>query len=131
MKKITFIILILMMVLVSSVLLPSLVFATSHGDTAGGTTEGIPLSLNPLKGGVDTLMGLLTLVVDAVMYIAVPVIIILFIYAGLKFVMARGVPAEIDKAKEMFKWLVIGSAIILGAKLLISILENTINSLKP
>lgn len=101
------------------------------GDTVDGTPPGTQLILNPLKGDVTTLTGLLQLVIDALMYIAIPVIVIMFIYTGLKFVMARGNSKELEPAKDMFKWLVIGSAIILASELILKIVENTINSLKP
>ena len=129
-KKIIFSILVFSLVLAFNIL-PIFVFATSHaGDTSGGTPESVSLSLDNPLGEVNTLMELLAKIVQAIMMIAIPVIIILFIYAGLKFVMARGNPKEIDEAKEMFKWLVIGTAIILGAELLIKVLENTLGSLR-
>jgi len=105
--------------------------ATSHGTGIGEPVEDPYLLKNPLKGDVKTLTGLLNLIMDAAMLILVPIIVLAIIWVGFMFVKARGNETEITNAKKAFMYVMIGSAIILGAKVILTIVESTINSLKP
>lgn len=110
------------------------IFSVSPAFVQANTHTGQPepqlLELkNPIAA--DNLAQLLKLIVKAVNYIMIPIIVLAIIYVGFKFVMARGEPGEITKAKEMFRWVIVGAAIILAAELLIEIVTNTITSLKP
>ncbi len=57
-----------------------------------------------------------------------PIIIVLavlmIILSGFQFVTAQGNEEKIKKAKDTFKWTVIGVAIIIGARLIITILAE-------
>ena len=53
-----------------------------------------------------------------------------FIWAGFIYVKAQGVPAELEKAKNIFINTCIGAAILLGAELISTIISGTIDSLK-
>lgn len=44
--------------------------------------------------------------------IAVPIAVIIIIYGGVKFALARGNQAEVDKAKSILKWSVVGLIIL-------------------
>lgn len=127
MKKFFAISLILVLVLTG---LP--VLAQSNPDPANPGQPKTPVSFqleNPLAG-VGGLMELLNKIIDFVMLLAIPVIVIMIIWVGLQFVLARGNETEITKAKQMFFWVIIGAVIILSAKLIITIVESTINALK-
>jgi hypothetical protein len=84
---------------------------------------------NPIKA--DNFIELLNLIVDAAMLILVPLIVLAIIWVGFLFIKAQGDPGEITKAKEMFMYVIIGAAIILAAKLIITFISETIGSLKP
>jgi hypothetical protein len=116
------------LVLVTSI---SLNNALAQDDTLPGQPTTIEFQLtNPLDLPDDaSLIDVLNMIVDAAMYIAIPVIVILIIYTGLKFVMAQGNETKIKEAKQMFYYVIIGTAIILGAKVLVSIVENTMGAL--
>ena len=51
------------------------------------------------------------------------------VYAGFLFVVARGNPAELTKAKETLKWTIIGALVLLGAQVIAKAIENTIKSI--
>jgi hypothetical protein len=51
------------------------------------------------------------------------------IYSGFLFVTARGKPEQITKAKTNFFWTIIGVAILLGARVIVSIITGTIESI--
>lgn len=55
--------------------------------------------------------------------------VLFIVYAGFKFVLARGKPEELKKARDNFLWTIIGIAIFLGAWLLASVIKNTVNQL--
>jgi len=97
-------------------------------DTAngGGGTRTVKL-LNPLK--VDTLAEFLNLVLDIVILIAVPIIIFFIIWSGFMYVTAQGKPEKIADATRAFTWTVVGAVILLGAKVLLAIITNTVKAL--
>ncbi len=66
---------------------------------------------------------------QAIVMIGLPVITVFVVYAGFKFVAARGNPGEISKAKENFVYVIIGAALILGAWVLATLIGGTISQL--
>lgn len=117
----------------SFILLPlagTLVLAQGGNDALPTQPGKEPLELkNPIKA--DNLIELLNLVVDAAMYVLIPLIVLAIIYTGFLFIKARGEPKAITDAKQMFMYVIIGAAIILASKLIIALVTNTITSLKP
>lgn len=105
--------------------------ANSSGNTTNSTqiTE-FPLQVklkNPLK--VSTVQDAIKLFMDAVVKIAIPFIVVFFIWAGLSFILARGNPEGIKKARAMFWNTVIGTLLILGAWVITDAIVGTINSI--
>ncbi len=84
---------------------------------------------NPLKA--DNLLQLLRDIVDIVITFGLPIAALFIIYAGFLFVTARGSEEKIKKAKETFLWAIIGSAILLGSWVIVTLIQNTIGILKP
>lgn len=82
---------------------------------------------NPLK--VDTIEGAIQLFMSMVLRIALPIIVIFFIWSGLSFVLARGNPDGIKKAKNMFWYTIIGTLLILGAWTITNAIIGTVNSI--
>ena len=75
--------------------------------------EGISQLKNPIQAGtfgqvVEKFAELLT-------KIGIPIATVFLIYAGLLFVTARGNDEQLKKAKETFKWTIVGTAILVGA----------------
>ena len=82
---------------------------------------------NPLK--VDTIEGAIQLFMSMVLRIAIPFIIVFFIWSGLSFILARGNPEKIKTAKKMFWYTIIGTLLILGAWTITNAIIGTVNSI--
>lgn len=82
---------------------------------------------NPLK--VDTIEEAIKLFMDMVLRVAIPFIIVFFIWSGLNFILARGNKDKLDKAKKMFWYTIIGSLLILGAWTITNAIIGTVNSI--
>lgn len=82
---------------------------------------------NPLK--VDTIQDAMKLFMDAVLRIAIPFIVVFFIWSGLSFVLARGNPKKMETAKNMFLYTIIGTLLILGAWTITNAIIGTVNSI--
>jgi len=83
-------------------------------------------TLNPLKA--KDLNSLLLTIVDLAVVIGVIMAVLVFIFIGFKFVMAQGNETKLKQAKEWFLYAVIGTAILISAKLIVSVVQNTLIS---
>jgi hypothetical protein len=81
---------------------------------------------NPLES--DNIGQFLEDVLDTITTLSVPVIALMIIYAGFMFVTAGGDEGQIEDAKKTALYTAIGAAIILGAELIVTVLENTAES---
>jgi len=84
---------------------------------------------NPI--GASSITALLSDILAIVVRVGTPVVVLAIIYAGFKFVAARGNSEKIDEAKRTLLYVVIGAAIILGAEILKEVIEGTVASIKP
>jgi hypothetical protein len=91
---------------------------------SGGNTTLI----NPLKAGTS-LESLLSEILTFVVRIGTIVIVLMVIYSGFKFVMARGEPGKISEAREALMWTVVGALILLGAQAIASAIQATATAL--
>lgn len=84
---------------------------------------------NPLKGS-STLYGFIKDVIDNIIVPIGGVLATLYIiYAGFLLVTARGDEKQITQGKTAFLHAAIGTAILLGAWVIATVIETTINSL--
>lgn len=97
---------------------------TNPGSSDGQSTGGLR---NPLNS--DSIEGFLLAIVDILLVFALPIIVFFIIYSGFKMVLARGNPTELETARRAFIWSVVGGLIILGANLIINVIQGTINQL--
>lgn len=65
----------------------------------------------------------------AFVQISLPILSFFVVYAGFRFVMAQGNSGELTKAKDNFKWLIVGAALILGAWALAELIRNTVGQI--
>jgi hypothetical protein len=85
---------------------------------------------NPLAaGGVSTIGDAINKILSLVIRIALPIIILMFIWSGLSFIFARGNPEKIKVAKNMFLYTVIGTLLILGAWTITNAIIGTVNAI--
>jgi hypothetical protein len=80
---------------------------------------------NPLQFG--SIQDFLKALLGALMYLGLPLIALIIIYAGFMFVTAQGNPGKIEKAKMNIFYVLIGTGIFLGAWALTGIVANTIS----
>jgi hypothetical protein len=102
------------------------------GTPAGAPVTGTPSDsgetlVNPLK--VNSLEGLLNLLLDAVIRIGSIVLVLMLIWVGFMFVTSRGNEEKIRTARNAFMWTIIGGLILLGAKGIQSVISATVNTL--
>jgi len=81
---------------------------------------------NPLA--TDSIAGLLTAILDVLIIIAVPIIVFFIIFAGFKYVTARGNPEDIKTAHQALTYAVIGGVLILGATAIAEIVKNLVEN---
>lgn len=86
-------------------------------DTKGGT------------GCTTTIKDLIAKILKVVIEFAIPVIIVMVIYSGFLYVIARGKPESIEKAHKTLTWTLIGAAIILGAQLISNVIIDTVSNI--
>ncbi|HET8574874.1 MAG TPA: DUF6112 family protein [Candidatus Paceibacterota bacterium] len=83
---------------------------------------------NPLTS-ISTLPDFIDALLTIVIQIAVPVIVIFIIISGFMFITAQGDTQKLTRARSAFVAVVIGAAIILGAKVLAHAIAQTIAQL--
>src|ERR1035437_2747715 len=81
---------------------------------------------NPLNSSDVT--SLMTSLVNTAIPIGAIIAVIMFVYVGFKFIFAQGKPEKIKEAWNWFAWVAIGTAILLGAKVIVTIMESTLTS---
>jgi hypothetical protein len=95
---------------------------------SGGTTTSGGIIKNPLAN-INSINELILKILDLIVKIGLPLMALSIIYVGFLFIKARGNEGELKTAKNAFLWVIIGSAIVLGAQLIAVGIQNTINSL--
>ncbi len=83
---------------------------------------------NPLGENNTSVQALLLKIMNLVATVGAIIVVFFIIYSGFKFVTARGNPAEVSKAKDIFFATIIGGAILLGADIIANIVVNTVNT---
>ena len=85
---------------------------------------------NPLRPGTNNIYEFIRDVINnIVLPIGGVVVVIFIIYSGFLFVTAQGNDEKLKKAKRNFLYVVIGTAILLGAWVIAVAIENTIAAL--
>lgn len=61
--------------------------------------------------------------------VGLPIVALFLLIAGFKFVSARGNSSKLEEAKENFKFVIIGAALILGAWVIATLIGNTVTQI--
>lgn len=75
-------------------------------------------------GSLDAFVNLL---ITIMMYIAMPGIVLALVWAGFLFVTARGDEKQLETAKRVFVWTVVGATIIIGARVIYEVAKGTVD----
>jgi TRAP-type C4-dicarboxylate transport system permease small subunit len=103
------------------------VLAQNTNTTSGGCNNSNGRLCNPLN--YNSVTDLIPRILDIVAQVGLVVCTFFIIFAGFKYVTAAGNSGEIEKAHGILLWAVVGTAVLLGAKVLASILANTVNQI--
>ncbi|MBU6426983.1 hypothetical protein KGQ27_01960 [Patescibacteria group bacterium] len=102
--------------------------ANTSGQTGGPstqTTQTVTLQ-NPLK--VNSVGAAISEGTAIFSYVAVLVAVLALIWVGLQFILARGNTAKISELKNWLWAIVVGIAIVIGARIIIQIVVNTLGA---
>ncbi len=91
-----------------------------------GASGGPAFIKNPLA--TDSIQEFLEAILTVVMILSVPVIIFFLIYAGFMYTTARGNSDQIKQATQAFTYAIIGGLIVLGALVLVGIIQNLVSA---
>lgn len=94
-----------------------------NGGRDGGTTS----LTNPLKS--DSIVDFLLTIIEVILVFAVPIIVLFIMYAGFLYVTAAGDESKIKKAHSALTWAIVGGVIVLGSKLIIDVIQGTVEAL--
>lgn len=103
------------------------------GDEPGGNTGTVINTKinNPLgENGPSDIPGFIKIIVEAVIYIGIPIIALAIIYTGFLFVSAQGNPEALKKAKNSLLYTLIGAALLLGAFVLAEAIGKTVDEIR-
>lgn len=113
-------------------------FAQDGGSIAPGHDGGsivpkeqptvFPKIQNPLNKDFSDLPSLINGLVDLALRLGTIIAVLALVWVGFKFIMAQGDPGEIAKAKQALQWVIIGIAILFGAKLITEIIKGTLSN---
>lgn len=81
--------------------------------------------INPL--GVKDIGGVIDLVTENLLTIAIPIAVLMYIWAGIQFTISQGNPAGITKAKNIMLYTSIGLAIILIGSGFVDLIKSILN----
>lgn len=81
---------------------------------------------NPLQ--VDSIGEFVMTALEVFTYLVVLAAVLMLIYVGLRFVLAMGNTEEITKRKSQLLWIVIGIALVIGARIIVAVVINTLEA---
>lgn len=92
-----------------------------------GCGSGSTCLQNPLR--FSSIERFIEGVLQAVVMIALPIIVAFMVYAGFKYILARGSVSGIQEAHRNFTYVIIGTILILGAWVLATLIGGTVTQL--
>lgn len=82
---------------------------------------------NPLKAG--DIVELFTVLLDILMVFALPIIVLFIMYGGFLLVTAQGEAGQIETGRATILWAVVGGVILLGAQIILEVIQATVKSI--
>lgn len=101
--------------------------ADREGVEGGAEREGVGGVQNPLA--FESIQEFFAEVLEFLVMLATPFIVFMLIYTGFKFVMAQGKPEDLQTARKMFLWTIIGGMLILGASIIAGVIKGTVDDI--
>lgn len=82
---------------------------------------------NPLKGDPKSIPGLIGIIANFLVSLAIPTAVIIIIYAGFLMLTSGGSPAQYKKGLDALRWTILGLAIILIGKGFVSLIQSLLD----
>lgn len=101
------------------------VFAAPADSNIGGDNK---IFTNPIQA--TSIQEFLKSLLQVVTTIGAVVVVFFIILAGFNYVTARGDEKKIQAATKTFTWTAVGAAVILGAQVIATAIQGTVNQLK-
>ena len=99
-------------------------------DEGNNNTNNTTITLdNPLGDKINDLPSFIYTILEVVFQIGAILSVLAIIYVGFLFVSARGDPEKLVTARKAFLYTIIGIAVLLGATLIASVIDSTVNDL--
>lgn len=83
---------------------------------------------NPLSKKYDSIGGIVQGFVEIFSYIVVLGAVLALIWVGLQFILARGDPKKMNELKGWLFYIIIGVAVVIGARIIIQVVINTLSA---
>lgn len=93
-----------------------------------GSNGGTFFLQNPLSDKFDSVGGLVSGFVEIFTYLVVIGAVLALIWVGLQFVLAQGNPARLSELKTWLLYIVIGLALVIGARIIVLVVINTLQA---
>ena len=83
---------------------------------------------NPIAS--TSLQEFLGKLLEAIITLLYPILVLALVYSGFLFVTAQGNPEQLQKARTVLKWVVVGAVIIFARWLIADIIGTTVNEVR-
>lgn len=100
---------------------------TGTGST-GGAAQNMFYIQNPLNPRFNSVGGLINGFLEIFSYLVILFAVLMLIWVGLQFVLAQGKPDRMKELKNWLLWIVVGVAIVIGARIIVAVVINTLQA---
>ncbi len=99
-------------------------------EVGGPTKSNIFTLQNPLNKSINSVGDLIQAVIEVITYLFIIFAVLMFIYVGFQYVTnaAQGNAKKIEELHKQLLWLVVGVAVVIGARVIIQVVINTISA---
>lgn len=103
--------------------------AGGGSDGGSGQTSGYAFEVpNFIKGGPQTILDLIAVILDWLIKIAIPIAVIMIIYGGILFLFAGQSPALVTKGRKIVTYAMLGLAVIFIGGGFITLIQSALES---
>jgi len=99
---------------------------TAHAQVGTNITGNFD---NPVKATAGTIPDFIAVILDIAVQIGTPIAVLAIIYSGFLFLVARGNPEGLGKAKQALLWSLVGAFVLFGAKVFAIAISGTVSQL--
>ncbi|MDE2037962.1 MAG: hypothetical protein KGI69_01920 [Patescibacteria group bacterium] len=99
-----------------------------QSQTPPSSSQGSFYLQNPLSSQFNTVGGLVDGFMQIFSYLAVLFAVFMLIWVGFQFVLAQGKPDRMKELKNWLLYIVIGVAVVIGARIIVSVVINTLQA---